>query len=602
LSDLSIKCALQNKGLVLTASNISIGRNDKSLSYNDLSIQLGNSRARGLGSIQYVETAQSPIQGSSELTEVQAEFEELGVMLKSLGISGMPAGLKGTLSGKLKISLTDAKAVQGDVSVSNFAYGKDLKAGLLSLTNVSVQLSGSSLQKVSANSAAKNLFIRNGTDEYSAGSLQGDLLFIAGSAWKFSSNKMSFGGFGYSDQETTLREVNADLKTISVGANARGDIDATAQLSGYALKLQHLEAKGSTNPPDLEIKQIGSAEAPLRLKLPSSGGYELSGTMNVKDGALVWQKRDFQKINGSIRALISGPLKKFEAIPLQFIAEKESGSLRGAFEMTAAEFKLSDTTLSAFGGVTTVGVSLGREGRRELRSTTSIRNVDAGRAIPLVSPQDAGAFVGTLKQAALVFNARWGDFKRSATGSGSVEVLQGDVKKFDLTRVLGNALSAIPGVSISKGSSSRGDGPESPAQSSRAEFQIQPNLVIINSMELQRDSYSVRGSGTADFEGHISATARVTFLKENLGMLGSGLQAVTSLLGGLGRIDIPILISGKIPEVSINVDMSTFLREKSGLTTAESVIGTTGDILGGIGRAVLSPFGGSGNSKKSKSQ
>lgn len=596
LDHLHLDGELQKKKLDLAVKQVSVGRSGSPISLRDFELKFGSNSLRGSVALQSVPDALPVLQGAIDVPEVRIDLQEVLPVLTSLGVPGLPANLQGNLSAALSLRSAQSSVIEGSVTVLRLGYGKGNSIAEANLSGLRLEADGFQLSKARASVSVRDVALKDQSDDYGVRTLTGDFSILSGASPKLTSRKLACTGFSFRDGATELTDVDADLEALSVSRSLKGDIQASLQLKGRRLALRHYDRNVSADP-DFEIKEILRADAPVQVKIPSSGGYEISGPVSVEGGAIVWQKKDFKKIKGSVTTLISGPLKRFDAQPLELEVGKEAASLRGPFEMTPLRYALPNTALSLAGGKASASFVLSREGAKPAKAALDCAEIDLGRVIAALSAQSDSAFSGKLRQGKLEVNADWNNLKGTAVGSGEVQVTEGQLRTYNLTRTLGQALSQIPGISSLAGSSSKGSDTESAAQVVNAKFQISPGAIFFTQMNLQREDYSVRGTGTLGFEGDVLASARVTFLKEKLGMIGSGLQTVTGLFGSLTTLDIPILISGKIPKVSIDVDMTTFLKEKSGISTAESLLDTTGNIIGGVGRALWSPFSGSGSKK-----
>lgn len=588
LDNLHLHGTVLDQELELSLRELAGVRPDKSLSLNGLDLKYGRSTLRGNFSLRLVEGDVPVQQGVMDITAINAELQELDPLAAALGMKS--SKLSGSLSGAVKLEVADSTTLRGDVTLKNFKQGERLAAGLLSLTSLQLEGKGVQVLGASAQLSARGVFIRDARDRYEAQSLEGSLTYENGKKFGLHSPQLAFTGFLFSDGTTEVSDVNAVLSAVSVTRNTKGDVRLMTKLSGSKLNLRHFDHSVSPPAVDFEVRQIGSASVPLQVSVPQAGGYSVRGPVSVTGGSLVWASREFRKVSGTVDMLVSGPLKKFSAKTIAFDLGKEAGKLSGTFEMTPQRYALPKWTLNIAGGKAAADFTLSRQEKRSAAANLKCQAIDLGRLLPAVSLSGEKSLEGIVREGSFSARANWGDLKGTAQGSGAVFVSEGQDTRVDFTKLLGRALRMIPGVKSSGGGESGAERAERPAQTVRLAYVIKPGMVEFKSIELQRVDYSLRGDGTLSFDGEIKVPARVTFLKENLGALGSGLQTVTGLFGGLTRVDVPIRISGKIPNISVDVDTKTFFKEKSGISTAESIIDSTGNIIGGVGRAIVSPF------------
>ena len=87
-------------------------------------------------------------------------------------------------------------------------------------------------------------------------------------------------------------------------------------------------------------------------------------------------------------------------------------------------------------------------------------------------------------------------------------------------------------------------------------------------------------------------------MKQTLTSLGGGFERLGSLLGRVGKVEIPVFIRGQVPNISVVPDVVTLVKDNSGLTLVGNVLGSTLDAGRSVAGFVLSPF----ESKRNREQ
>jgi hypothetical protein len=177
---------------------------------------------------------------------------------------------------------------------------------------------------------------------------------------------------------------------------------------------------------------------------------------------------------------------------------------------------------------------------------------------------------------------------RSLSGEGDFKLMSTRIRGFDLTRALADALSSIPiaNLTLSK-EKLTDDGLDKMAEGI---FTITEEKLNFSSLTFYRQQYTLQAIGSYSFSKVVDLRGSVTFMKQTLSGLGGGFEQLGSLLGRVGKVEIPIFIRGQVPNLSVVPDVVNLVKDNSGVTLAGEVLGTTLNAGRSVADFVLSPF------------
>jgi hypothetical protein len=305
---------------------------------------------------------------------------------------------------------------------------------------------------------------------------------------------------------------------------------------------------------------------------------------------MIVDKRPLDEVSGTVDILISSPLKRFSSANLTArIAKNSKAGVEVVFQMTPPAYQASNVRIKLGRGYLTGDFTLARGRNRTFQSKLAVEELPVEPAAAFLKPDKKTPSHGILESANALVQGNWDDPRGSITGNGAFILRGGVLEKSRFGALLNDAIkTAASGTRLGSRDDSipSGDTP----QRIEAGFTLGNGGAHFDKLTLERREYSLVGSGSVTFDGDCDAKGRVTFLREQLGLVGGSVQKLSQLLGDVTRLDIPISVRGRLPDVKVELDRATLLREKSGLSAVQSVLSTAGDVVGTIAETLVSPF------------
>jgi hypothetical protein len=73
-------------------------------------------------------------------------------------------------------------------------------------------------------------------------------------------------------------------------------------------------------------------------------------------------------------------------------------------------------------------------------------------------------------------------------------------------------------------------------------------------------------------------------------MFGLGIPSLPGVMCRIGKVEIPLLLGKKLPSPSVSVDVTTFMKDNSGITLLGEAAQTTGGAVRDVFGVLTSPF------------
>jgi hypothetical protein len=205
-------------------------------------------------------------------------------------------------------------------------------------------------------------------------------------------------------------------------------------------------------------------------------------------------------------------------------------------------------------------------------------------------------FDGQIRSLSVAVRGSFAELLTSLRGEGDFKLMSTRVRGFDLTRALADALSSIPIANLTLAKEKLSD--EGFDKAAEGVFTIADEKLHFSSLTFYRHQYTLAATGTYSFSKFLDLKGAVTFMKQTLTSLGGGFERLGSLLGRVGKVEIPVFIRGQVPNISVVPDVVTLVKDNSGLTLVGNVLGSTLDAGRSVAGFVLSPF----ESKRNREQ
>ena len=478
-----------------------------------------------------------------------------------------------------QMSLTGRAAV---TAMNLPAYHLSLDA--LSLEKFSLKISPNGEFALEAPLKLQGFALKDAADAYQVGSCAGTLSIRRDQSRRMkASGALSVTAFGFDDGTSKITEASADLSNITADISPALDVKVVLNTTGHSFNLDHEAVK---------IRGFSALKAPLKIEVPSKGGYSVSGPVSVLDASINTLNRDFSKVSADVQILVSGPLRRFSSGNLSATVAGRRVSAQSDFSMESSAFILKDSSLTIAPSTVKVHGRIDRNAARSFSLGLSGRDLMPGEIMPLVFPEKKDSMEGAVKSLELDLAGNLHHPLDSLAGKGSILITQPITKGFDLTAAVANAISVLPII----GSRIVPDKfkEEQSEHSAQASFTVSNRTVSSNDLVIKRSRFTLYAQGKINFNLELDAKGSVVFMQETFGSFGGGFESFGALLGRVGKIEVPLFIKGAYPNFSLTPDTVTFLKDNSGLTLLGDTLGAARDVGLGVGRIITSPFRGRG--------
>lgn len=462
------------------------------------------------------------------------------------------------VSGSLDLATGSATAsVQGN-KVAIASLQQVLSAKALSGTvdvQANVTLSENSLQVTGNFGLSGAKYVASTGESYGVDSLSGPLLVqrATGKGLSVTSQSLAVQGFSYQDPNVTLQHVNGTLSNItgSVGDDTAAAFSVVVHGTGLDLV---------SGP--FVIKKIGSVDSPLTITIPASSGYSVAGPVKAAGVDMTFHGRPFTGALGAVDMLVSNTILRFDT---KNITTQSSGAqlgLSGRLEISDSAYTLTNLVGQVAGGSLAATATIQRDPKQQVDAEVLAKGLDIATVKSLWTGDAKAAFSGKIDHLSVKATARKREILSSATGDGVIQITDGTVTHAQFDRRAVGLIKAIPvvGEAVSFTStatdSSTYEMNGGMLKELTADFTIKAGRIISENIKGQGKFSNLVANGDISFGGEIHMSASAVYLEQNLRSLAGPIRPLGSLLGTIGKIEIPLLIRGSIGDPQISADLS----------------------------------------------
>ena len=465
----------------------------------------------------------------------------------SLTVSGSMDIDAGSVTANVKGNKVGIGVIQQILGTSGLAGTADIQASV-TVDEQSVQATGtagvSNAQAVAATG-----------EKYGVASLSGSfsLSVITGQGTKLQSDKLTVQGFSYADANVSLNHVNGTLSAVSGTIKEDGSAAFGVAVKGTGLDL--------TSGPFI-IKKIVSVESPLTITIPAQPGYSVAGPVKATGVDMTFHGRPLTGSSGSVDMLVSNSILRFVS---QSITTQSNGNpiaLSGTVEVTGDSYKASNITGAVAGGSLAATVNIQRSPRQEVESEVLAKGLDISTVRAIATGEPKEPFSGLINHISVKAKARKDALLSSATGEGVIEITDGTVRHATYDKKVVGLIKAIPVVgeavsfTANATDSSTYQMQGGMLKELTADFTIGGGRCSSRNIKGQGRFTTLKASGDVAFDGKLDVTASAVYLEQNLKALAGPITPLGSLFGTIGRIEIPLLITGSVNNPQVNADLT----------------------------------------------
>jgi len=517
----------------------------------------------------------------ARLTQMAAPF---GVMSKLAPI--------GKLTASINLGSTaNTKTVTGDLRLQDFV-----------LDSSGVRIAGVTLAKINLTSGPKGSIllattvditgvrIRSDDTEYQTASARGPInLNYAGTGAMNITSDLAVRGFVYKDPLTTLEKVDAELSQIKCVIAKDQSTDLRLNLRGTSVVLH---SNG------VSVKQVTEVTSPLVVLVSARGGYRVSGPVRVSNSEVTVDGHELKKVSGTVDILVSDSVKRFITKDLAATQGAETISTAANFEMTTPFYKLNSLNAQLAGGSLTGSFTMARGDAKQISTKITAQNIDLGQILTIANPKDPAATVdGTIQNLQLSVKGNKDAIPASLSGKLSVQLVNGIVNKLNVDGRLKEMLGSVPVIGgmfqfepLPKAAVTAGSNDNRKyavkklsTRALTATFKIGDGRMTTSDLLLRGKHGNVTVTGSYFFDDRLDLQGTVVFLEQTARALAGPITPLAGLFGSLGRIEIPLKITGPIADPTVGVDATRLMQVSAPGRIVGSAVTGVGDVISGIG-------------------
>jgi hypothetical protein len=465
----------------------------------------------------------------------------------SLTVSGSMDIGAGTVTANINGAKVGIGVIQQILGTSGLAGTADIQAAI-TLDDQSFKATGTA-GVTSAQAVATT------GERYGIGSLSGpfSLSVVTGQGTKIQSDKLTVQNFSYVDPNVTFSHVNGSLSAVSGTIGENGAASFTVAVKSTGLDL--------TSGPFM-IKKIVSVDAPLTITIPAQPGYSVAGPVKAVGVDMSFHGRPMTGSSGSVDMLVSNSVLRFTSQNIKTQSNGIPVGLSGTVEVTNSEYKASNITGTIAEGSLAATLTIQRSPNQGVESEVLAKGLDISSVKALATGAPKEAFSGIVNHISVKATARRDALLSTARGEGVIEVTDGTVARATYDKKVVGLIRAIPVVgeavsfTASATNSSTYQMQGGMLKELTADFTIGGGKFSSKNIKGQGRFTTIHASGDLSYDGTLNVAASAVYLEQNLKALAGPITPLGSLFGTIGKIEIPLLITGSINNPQVNADLS----------------------------------------------
>ena len=410
--------------------------------------------------------------------------------------------------------------------------------------------------QVTSNSALKGASITATTGEqYGIGSISGPVMLTQnrGQDLQIQSPKLVVTSFAYRDPNVSLKNANGELSSIRGTISQNGAANFSVALKSTGLNL--------TSGP-LTITRIANAQAPLTIIFPATPGYSVTGPVTASGVDITLHGRSITGVAGSVDMLVSHSVLKFTTQNLLAQSSGEAIATSGTIKITDTDYSIQNLVCKTAGGSVVATVDIQREPRQEVQAEILAKELDISSIKALYSGDKRAPFSGKIVHLSAKTVSRKDAPLSSARGEGVVEITDGTIQQATFDKRVVGLIKAIPvvGAAVSFKSPAESDSSYELQggilKQMTADFTIQGGKLSSKNISGQGRFLTIKAEGDLSFEGQLTMAASAIYLEQNLKALAGPVTPLGDLFGSIGKIEIPLLVTGTVGSPQISADLT----------------------------------------------
>ncbi|MBD3867136.1 MAG: hypothetical protein IFK94_03340 [Acidobacteria bacterium] len=232
----------------------------------------------------------------------------------------------------------------------------------------------------------------------------------------------------------------------------------------------------------------------------------------------------------------------------------EMTGIRSRVELREGLLRMEEARFNLYGGehAGTFRIDI-ESGDLPFHLGNRMEQVNLDGLLQAFSPESAGSILGTLALV-LDLDGRAGEdsLEGTVTGTARLAVTEGALTGDSLVAGISRGLKAA-GVEPP-------DGDVTPFESLTADFRIRDRLAITDNLELRSPHLDLSGRGSFGLDGSLDFRLDARLSTEVTAALVAKAGSLGNLVGGSGRLRIPIGISGTLEDPRVGVDLDNLVK------------------------------------------
>jgi hypothetical protein len=227
--------------------------------------------------------------------------------------------------------------------------------------------------------------------------------------------------------------------------------------------------------------------------------------------------------------------------------------------------------IQGFEGSARVPLTLSLGTPQQVRANAALEGVSIQSILTAFNPERAGNFTGTVASMKANVSGDLGPGAPSLRGPGSLSIVKGTLKGFNLPRAVLSAIGkGLPFVdealadNVPPEFAGIMNEPDTRIESLDSTFELQGELTMLRSLRAVSDIFTLESSGSIARDGNLDLKATLTFTEEFSRALARRVKDIGKVYDSKGRLVIPLTLQGRTPKLLVLPDLSKLMQTGAG--------------------------------------
>lgn len=399
------------------------------------------------------------------------------------------------------------------------------------------------------------------------------------------------------NNKTNNTKQHIENLNINSALNFEGDTAILSSLKGSAKLLKQFNLNLNAEKISISLNELLSSIKNLNIDLDKNS-ININSDINLKSlsGKGLIKINNLEHVAGPIN--ISGgsgslPFKlnkgsiNISTDNLKFLLNQSPIAIKLNADANENNATLNSLFINSFGGTTNLSGNLNLKNSQAFNGNFSVKSISIEDAIKTVMPDLPLTLTGNVEQLNGKINGNLAskDLINSLKGNLSILIKDGELKGSNIAGKVLTSLSEIPFIkgapldSLTPEERKIAQSPNTALEALSGDFNLNGSKIDTNNLFLKSTLFDLKGNGFLDLNNDCKFDSDIIFSQAISTSLGKAAKEVRTLLNKEGRLNVPLILRGKLSKLLILPNIEKLIEQGAKAVVKEKANKAIGDFL-----------------------